>query len=163
MTKTEEYKDMFPLEFGENNPVLRKKCLEVKYFTKETKILVEALAVLMWEYEGVGIAAPQIWQTVRIAAVTQRDTSKKNRELLEEFVMINPILIGKGDETVIDEEACLSLPKITGKVARPLDITIKYQTIDGKTHIKKATGYNARILLHEMDHLDGVLFIDKLV
>jgi peptide deformylase len=97
-----------------------------------------------------------------MAAITQWDMSKKKRELLEEVIMINPEVISKGEKTEIEEEGCLSLPGITGDVSRPTQITIKYQTIDGKQHIRKISGYNARIVQHEIDHLDGVLFIDKL-
>jgi peptide deformylase len=98
-----------------------------------------------------------------MCAITQRDTEPKERELLEEVIMINPVIVGKGKETDVQEEGCLSLPGQTGKVERPLDITVKYTTIDGKDHLRKVSGYNARIIQHEIDHLDGVLFIDKLV
>jgi len=89
--------------------------------------------------------------------------SGKDWELIHEWIMINPIIIGKSKETNIDEEACLSLPNITGKVERASSITVKFQTIDGESHIYKANGYNARIILHEIDHLEGILFTDKLV
>lgn len=163
MSHIEELEKKFPLQYGEHNPILRKKSLPVSSFTQETKILAEALRLLMWKHDGVGLAAPQIGKNVRMIAVTQRDMSQKNWELLQEWVMINPLVIGKSKKTTIDEEACLSLPNITGKVERVDSITVKFQTLDGKSHIHKANGYNARIILHEIDHLEGILFTDKIV
>ena len=157
------FKQQYPLQFGEKNTILRTMSKEVKKNSPEIKELAEALEMLLWEYEWVGIAAPQIGHNVRMSAITQRDTSQKERELLEEVVLINPVIIGTWEETDIQEEGCLSLPNQAGRVERFLDVTIKYQTIDGKEHVRKASGYNARIIQHEIDHLDGVLFLDKLV
>lgn len=153
----------FPLEEGENNPILRTTCQVVKTINTEIRTFAHDLLELMRLYKGVGLAAPQVGKSLRMAAVTQRDTTKKEWELLEEWVIINPIVVAIADEQLVDTEACLSLPGIQGPVARPASITIKYTGIDGKQHFHKATGYNARIILHEIDHLDGVLFIDKLV
>lgn len=120
------------------------------------------------DYDGVWLAAPQINQNMRIAAITQRDTTYKNedwdiqRKLLDEFVIINPKILVASPEESVEQEACLSLPKIKGDVSRSDSITIEYLWVDGKQHVHKATWFNARVILHEMDHLDGVLFIDKL-
>lgn len=155
-------KKQYPLQLWADNTILRTTCKPVNKITKEIRKLAQALEFLVREYEWVGLAAPQIWENIRMAAITQWDMSKKKRELLEEVIMINPEVISKGEKTEIEEEGCLSLPGITGDVSRPTQITIKYQTIDGKQHIRKISGYNARIVQHEIDHLDGVLFIDKL-
>ena len=98
-----------------------------------------------------------------MAAITQWDTSGKKRKLIDQFVMLNPQILGSSDDELVDEEWCLSLPWATGKVSRPSSITVKFHTPDGNEVIHKADGYNARIILHEIDHLDGVLFVDKLV
>ncbi len=159
----------YPLITGENTPILRIVCDEVKKITPEIKQFCKDIIELMREYDGVWLAAPQIDQNYRIAAVTQRDTNhtnrkwEKERKLTDEFVMINPKVLSTSHETSISEEACLSLPKIKGDVSRPDSITIQYMCSKGKTHVHKATDFNARVILHEMDHLDGVLFIDKLV
>jgi peptide deformylase len=88
---------------------------------------------------------------------------RKETRTHHEFVMINPEVLAASPTTCNDEEACLSLPGQKGMVERSDTITVRYMTVDGKIHMHKATGYNARIILHEIDHLDGVLFIDKLV
>lgn len=153
----------YPLQIGENNPILRKKCQEVKTITKEIRTFAQDLLELMRLYKGVWLAAPQVGKPRRMAAITQWDMSKKDRELIEEHVVINPVIVSQWDDTSVDTEACLSLPHIQWPVARPTVITLKYTGIDGKQYFHKASGYNARIILHELDHLDGVLFIDKLV
>ncbi len=158
----------YPLITWEKSPILRTVCDEVKKVTPDIKELAADLQELMWEYDWVWLAAPQIGQNYRMAAVTQRDTSKQNEKwdtiwkLLDEFVIINPIILSSSNETEIESEACLSLPKIKGDVSRPTSVTIQYLGTDGKKDIIKATWFNARVILHEMDHLDGVLFIDKL-
>jgi len=158
----------YPLITWKDVPILRTVCDEVKHLTPEIKKFAAELQQLMRDYEWVGLAAPQIGQNHRMAAVTQRDMSNRDEDgrviwnLLEEFVIINPKILAASDNLKTDNEACLSLPWINGDVARPHQITIQYLWVDGKTHVHKAKGFNARVILHEMDHLDGVLFIDKL-
>ena len=117
----------------------------------------------MHAYDGVWLAAPQINQNLRMVAVTQRDTSKKNWKQVDQFVMINPRILFMSDVTEVDKEGCLSLPGEEWFVKRPQSITVQYTWLDSKKHIHKAIGFNARVILHELDHLDGVLFVDKLV
>lgn len=158
----------YPLITWQDSSILRTICDEVKKITPEIREFASNLQELMRAYEWVWLAAPQIWQNHRMAAITQWDTNNKDEEwrldwkLLDEFVIINPSILSIWDETDIDEEACLSLPWQRGDVQRPRKITMQYLWVDGKTHIHKATWFNARVILHEMDHLDGILFIDKL-
>ncbi len=158
----------YPLVTWKDTEILRTVCKEVKKINKETINFAHDLQELMREYEWVGLAAPQIGINKRMAAITQWDTSKTDKqgradwELLDEFVLINPRVLSTSSETSTDQEACLSLPGIKGDVSRPESITIEYEGIDWKKHIHKASWFNARVILHEMDHLDGVLFIDKL-
>lgn len=152
----------YPLVCWPQHPILRTVCDEVTVFDKEIKELAEDLLELMRLYEWVWIAAPQIWITKRMAAFTQRDMTKKDRELVFEDVMINPVVLSFSKETEIAEEWCLSLPWMKGHVERPSEITIQYYTMNWEKKIMTSQWYNARIILHEMDHLDGVLFIDKL-
>lgn len=154
-------KEMYPLVMGADNELLRRSAQPVVLIDKQIRALARDMVELMWLYDGVWLAAPQIGHSLRIFAYTQRDTSKKKRALLEEGVMINPKLVHVVSETSVDKEGCLSLPGVQGEVARPISVTMSYMDLSGKQQIKKATGYNARILLHELDHLDGVLFIDK--
>lgn len=158
----------YPLITWENSEILKIVCDEVKNITPEIKQFADDLQALMREYEWVWLAAPQIDKNLRMAAVTQRDTSTVDengdtkRTLTDEFVLINPKILVASENLEVEAEACLSLPGIKGDVARPDSITIQYLGIDNKTHVHKAVWFNARVILHEMDHLDGVLFIDKL-
>ena len=77
--------------------------------------------------------------------------------------MVNPQIISKSDQMIVSEEACLSLPKLQGKVLRHETIKVSWDGLDGKKHTEKLSGYNAVIVQHEIDHLDGVLYIDKLI
>lgn len=77
--------------------------------------------------------------------------------------MINPQIISKSDKMIVSEEACLSLPKLSGEVMRHETIKVSREDANGKKHTDKFSGYNAVIIQHEVDHLDGVLFIDKLI
>ncbi len=158
----EALKQAYPLEIGLDNAILRTPTPAVEKITPEIRELGLALQKLVWAYEGVGIAAPQVGQSVRMAVITQRDMSHKKRKLLFEDVIINPVILGHSDYMLIDQEACLSLPGRKGDVARRESITVKYTRLDGTENIIKADDYNARIILHEMDHLDGVLFVDRM-
>lgn len=154
---------MYPLVVGAQEKVLRALAQPIRTLDKEMRVLAKNLVELMWIYDGVGLAAPQIGKSIRMFAYTQWDVTKKHWELLEEWVMINPKVISSSQEMCVEKEWCLSLPGIEGEVERPVFITITYMDIRGRQQVKKATWYNARILLHELDHLDGVLFIDKAV
>ncbi len=166
---SKELQKTYPLIIDQHQRILRTVCKEIQKITPEVIIFAKHLLELMRDYEWVWLAAPQIWKDLRMAAVTQRDTTKRDstgrsdRILEDEFVIINPVILSQSTNLKVDSEACLSLPWIKWDVARPSKITIQYVWIDGKKHIHKATWFNARVILHEMDHLDGVLFIDKLV
>lgn len=152
-----------PLLTGANNPVLRAKSAPVAKITKEVKQFGKDILALMYEYEGAGLAAPQIGENSRIIAVSFRKEDNDKLKRVGDTVMINPQIISKSDKMMVSEEACLSLPKLQGNVLRHETIKVTWQDLNGKKHAEKLTGYNAVIVQHEIDHLDGVLFIDKLV
>lgn len=135
-------------------PVLRKKTKRVKEITSEIKSLVQDLAETMLnsEQEAVGLAAPQIGVSKRIFAVK---TEKGP------LIFINPKITKKSKETEIAEEGCLSLPEIWLNIKRPQSIEMEAIDINGKKIQTKAEGIFARILQHEIDHLNGVLIVDK--
>lgn len=155
--------DTYPLQQWSHNSILRAVCSPITTITKDMRTFGKDLIELMRAYDGVGLAAPQVGKARRIAAFTQRDTSKKDRELVTEDVMINPVILSASKELLDDKEGCLSLPGIEGIVSRPKQITLKYLNLQGKDVVMKASWYNARIILHEIDHLDGVLFVDKML
>jgi peptide deformylase len=152
----------YPLIVGAENPILRKQCTKIDRISPEILRFGEDLLELMWLYDWVWLAAPQVWKTIRMAAFTQWDTTTKPRRQTMEDVMINPEIISFSDQTCNDEEGCLSLPGITWLVTRPTSIRFAYRDLHGKKVVLQSTWFNARIILHELDHLDGILFIDKI-
>jgi peptide deformylase len=105
---------------------------------------------------GVGLAAPQVGENKRIIVM------RTDIEGQEFFELVNPKILKKSKETEINEEGCLSFPKIFFKVKRPKEIEVGGIDINGKEIKLKAPGLMARVLCHEIDHLDGILFIDRL-
>ncbi|MEF9864172.1 MAG: peptide deformylase [Christensenellaceae bacterium] len=136
-----------------DNPRLRKKSKEVTVINKKITDLLDDMAQTMYEARGVGLAAPQVGSLRRMAIVDVGDG------LIE---MINPVVLeSEGQQRV--EEGCLSLPDDNGYVIRPAKVTVQAQDRNGE--LKKYTGEGllARAFVHEIDHLDGILFTDKMV
>lgn len=163
----DKLKIFYPLETGKDNQILRKKSETIWEITAEIKEFGEILMDLMREYDGVGLAAPQIWKNLKMIATTQRKKfpNEKNpdKDYLWETLLINPEIIASSKEMQISEEACLSIPNDRGFVKRHKRVEVKYQDLKGKVHQQKYSGFNACIIQHEIDHLNGVLFTDKLI
>jgi len=142
--------------------VLRKHSAEVNEKDNIQEI-VDSLFATLKEAEGIGLAAPQINILKRAFVI---DTSPLNEQdlTLEKFegIFINPVLIDRDSEDIIYREGCLSLPDIFEEVVRPEKILVRYQDIRLITHEEELDGIKSRIFQHELDHLDGVLFIDKI-
>ena len=138
---------------GRENPTLRKKAREVKSITKRTLTLLDDMRETMHHDDGVGLAAPQVGVLRRIAVIEYED---------DYFEIINPVITKQSGEE-IEDEGCLSVPGIRGLVKRPYAITVKYMDRDGKDQEIELTDIRARIFCHEIDHLDGVLFVDKVI
>ncbi len=134
-----------------DDPALRVKCKPVRKINSGIKALVKSMAETMYESEGVGLAAPQVGDDRRIVVL---DTGDGLWEL------INPEIVDERG-AVEDVEGCLSLPGILGRVTRPEWVQVKALDIRGNTHWVEGEGLLARALCHEIDHLDGVLFIDR--
>lgn len=137
----------------ENDPILRKKSREITKIDDRIKTLISDMAETMYENEGVGLAAPQVGVLRRVVVIDVGEG------LLE---LINPEIIEKKGES-IDVEGCLSIPGRAGKVKRPEYVKVKYLDINGKEQFVEGEGLLARALCHEIDHLNGVLFIDKMI
>jgi len=135
------------------NPILRKKCEEVKELTEGIKNLGWDMIETMVENEGIGLAASQIGELKRIIIVQ----AEKGPE-----VFINPKIIKKSKETEIGEEGCLSFPGLFLKIKRKKEIEIEAINLNGEKIQMKIKGLLARIFQHEIDHLDGILIIDKI-
>lgn len=139
------------------DPVLRVRCPEVRAFDGDLRRLVQDMVETMHAAPGVGLAAPQVGVEQRLAVV---DVSVgKEREALR--VLINPEIVEEQGREV-DTEGCLSIPGLTEKVARPLEVKVKARNLDDEAVELEAAGFEARAICHEIDHLNGVLFIDHL-
>lgn len=142
---------------GENNPVLRKKSVEVKKFDATLKKLVKDMKEVLTSLKGLGLAAPQVGMNLRLF-VTTLDHGEKGQRLI---VMVNPKISVIGDEVCTAEEGCLSLPGIYKDVTRFEKINVEFFDVEGARNVLKLSGLNSRIVQHENDHLNGVLFVDK--
>jgi peptide deformylase len=139
------------------DPVLQKPGEKVTVFDAKLKKLVDEMFESMYAAQGIGLAAPQIAISKRITVI---DVSfKKNPE--ERIALINPEIIGREGKQV-EEEGCLSLPEIREKVTRAAKVKVKAQDVSGEWFEVEGDELLARALQHEIDHLDGVLFIDRL-
>lgn len=144
-----------------NNPILRSVSDEVEEITEELIEFCDKLLVSMYENKWVGLAAPQVGENIRVIATSQREKKPKKDKLLWTTIMINPKIIDTSKETILWEEACISLPNCTGMVRRYKGIHVEFLDIKGKKQKQKYKDFNAVIIQHEIDHLDGVLFMDK--
>lgn len=142
--------DIFTL--GEE--ILTVKCKKVTTFDSSLTLLVDAMFDTMAEADGVGLAAPQVGIDMRLFVV---DDQKGTRQ---EF--INPEIVETSMDNVFMEEGCLSIPNVWHDVERPRSVTIQAQDVNGKTFKIKAEGLLARTIQHENDHINGIVFIDRL-
>jgi len=138
------------------DPRLKLKCEVVDEVTDNIRKLIDNMLETMYNAPGIGLAAPQIGVTKRIIVV---DVSKHDEDN-QPYKMINPEIIWHSDELVDYEEGCLSLPKQYAEVKRPNAIHIRYIDTEGNTQEIKANDVLATCIQHEIDHLDGKLFVD---
>lgn len=145
---------------GANEEILRTRCDEVLDFDSDLEKLVESMKKIMVKSRGVGIAAPQVDINARIFIFTKNvDREDVGNQIVE---AINPVVLNASNDTILGEEGCLSLPGVYGNVRRPLECMVSYFNAKGEKITENLRGFDARVFLHELDHLNGVLFIDKL-
>lgn len=138
-------------KFGDE--ILRKKSRPVDEINERIKIMVKDMFDTMYEADGVGLAAPQIGILKRLVVIDVGEGP---------ITLINPEIL-EAEGSVLDEEGCLSLPGSQGIVPRPQKVKVKALNENGKETIVEGEGLLARAMCHEIDHLDGILFIDKVV
>lgn len=152
------------------DPVLRKKCKEIPEDYPKLKELIENMWETMYNAYGVGLAAPQVGVPIRLFIIDpspfaeDQELEEQEREQLNNLkkVFINPKIVDQeGDEWAFNE-GCLSIPEIREDVFRKPVITIEYQDEDFNTHRDTYSGLAARVIQHEYDHIEGILFTDKL-
>lgn len=134
------------------DPVLKEVCAPVEKIDKQLKKLMDDMAETMYQNDGVGIAAPQIGKAIRLVIIDCQD----EHGLIE---LINPLITFR-EGTALDTEGCLSVPNIFGEVERAAKVKVEFLNRRGKKQHLTATGLLARCIQHELDHLEGQLFID---
>jgi len=145
------------------NPVLRRKSQFVQNIQDDRiQQLIDNLISTVQHAHGVGIAAPQVARGDRLFIVASRPNLRyPQAPKMEPTAMINPRIIASSTETVKDWEGCLSIPGIRGLMPRSRSIEIEYTSRDGQLHKQELTDFVARIFQHEHDHLDGIMFLDR--
>ncbi len=139
-----------------NDPVLREKCVRVAKVDRKIKKLIVVLAQTMEKNQGIGLAASQIGELKRVIVV---QTNLKDQRILG---LVNPKIVKKSQEKEIAEEGCLSFPGIFLKIRRPKETVVEGLDIQGKKVRLETKGLLSRVFQHEIDHLDGILFFNRL-
>ena len=155
-----------------NDPVLRKKGAKVTVFDAALTLLAEQMLATMHTAAGIGLAAQQVGHAIQLCVVDLRvtkadytwelDGSKPPKELFMPIVLVNPVVIFLPSDEFDYEEGCLSFPDIRGDVTRPDAIRVTYQDLQGTPHMLVCDDLLARCIQHEVDHLNGTLFIDRM-
>jgi len=146
------------------HPILRKRALAVRRADRQTRGLIEDMLACMEEAPGLGLAAPQVGESLRIVVAAPQDDEILDADLTsdpdEPYRLLNPRIVARhGSEVGV--EGCLSLPKLQGRVPRALQVTVKALDERLRPVTIQAEGLLARVLQHELDHLDGLLLVDR--
>ena len=136
-----------------DDPILKKKARPIPEVTDRIKELAKDMVDTMYLKEGVGLAGPQVGILKRIVVIDVGDGP---------MTLINPEIVKK-EGSVVDSEACLSFPEQSGKVERPEMVVARYTDLDGAEQEVTGHGLLARAICHELDHLDGIVFLDRVI
>ncbi|MDI1318652.1 MAG: peptide deformylase, partial [bacterium] len=155
-----------------NDPILRKKGAPVTAFNAALKKLAAEMIATMHEAEGIGLAAQQIGHALQLCVIDLRPSEAKfdwvydgahlPLDLFMPLTLVNPEMAIVPEPETVYEEGCLSFPQIRGDVVRPDVITVKFKDVTGHAHVLQCDGLLSRCVQHEVDHLNGVLFIDHM-
>lgn len=137
------------------DPVLRRKAEPVETVDDEVRELIDDMLETMYDADGVGLAAPQVGLSHRVIVVDTREPE------VAPFALVNPVIVESGEETDRGEEGCLSIPGLKEIVERPARVVVEGLDPEGNPRRIEAEGLLARVLQHEVDHLDGILFLDR--
>lgn len=153
--------------FGD--PVLREKSVEVVVVDDQIRALGREMIEIMRKSEGVGLAAQQIGETRSICVIEVPEDYDRDEEgqslnpgITMPAMLINPVITSSSSKTISYEEGCLSFPDIRGSITRPAEIHLTYIDEQGKKQEMAVKGFTARVIQHEVDHLNGILFIDRM-
>ena len=142
------------------HPALKAVADEVHDAAEIARVADDLLDTMRATTYTTGVAATQLGELVRIVAVDVTG-HKRTTACHGEFVLVNPVLRSQSDESEVGREGCLSLPDLTANVRRPVAVVVEGLDADGSSLTVETEGFEARCLLHELDHLDGVLFLDR--
>lgn len=152
--------------YAYGQPVLKKKATAIDAGYPDLKELIENMWETMNNADGVGLAAPQIGLGIRLFVVDTLDVDRKSGPVDTDTgmkqVFINAQILDTSGPVWNYEEGCLSIPRVTGDVERPPEIRIRWQDENWQEHEAVFTGINARVIQHEYDHIEGILFVEKL-
>jgi peptide deformylase len=139
------------------DPRLKKLCEPIVEITAEVRQLASDMLETMYDAPGIGLAAPQVGVTKRVIVM---DCIKDGPP--EPIAMINPKIVWSSEDQTVYEEGCLSIPEIYNDITRPAEVTVRWTDLDGLSQERQFSGLWATCVQHEIDHLDGKLFIDYL-
>ncbi len=142
---------MLPIITGADHPALRAKAKKVPRVTKEIRALARDMEETVQAANGIGLAAPQVDRSVRLCLVTIGGKI---------VPLVNPEIIHRSEQEDEAEEGCLSLPDVWLTIRRPVAIVVRYTDLQGAEQERALTGLDARVVQHEVDHLDGILIVD---
>lgn len=155
-----------------NDPGLRRKGARIAAFDAALRQLADEMIATMHDAHGIGLAAQQVGRALQLCVVDLRevdsefdwqlDGSRPPLELFMPLTLVNPVLTAVPEPTTVYEEGCLSFPEIRGDVERPDEITVAFQDVAGLPHTLRCNGLMARCIQHEVDHLNGILFIERM-
>ena len=149
--------------FAYGQPVLKKVAEEIDKSYPELEQLIENMWETMYKADGVGLAAPQIGLPIRLFVVdTIQTKEEEEKDQGIKKVFINAEKVEESGKEWAYEEGCLSIPDIRGDVNRPPQLKLRYQDENFQEHVEVFTGINARVIQHEYDHIDGILFVEHL-
>ncbi len=144
---------VLPIVIGADAPILRGKTKKVPKITKDVLKLLKDMIDTTVKAKGAGLAAPQVNRMERVCIIML-----ERKRLV---ALINPEILWTSEEMDVMEEGCLSLPNVWVDVPRHIDIVLRFQSVDGKKHERKLSGFDARVVQHEVDHLEGILITDR--
>jgi len=155
-----------------HHPILRKKGVSVTTFNAALRKLAAEMVEAMHAAEGIGLAAQQVGHAIQLCVIDLRPAEVKFRwsydgarlplDLFMPLALVNPEVVAVPEPETVYEEGCLSFPQIRGDVCRPDEITVRFVDVTGHAHVLQCDGLLARCVQHEVDHLNGVLFIDRM-
>ena len=144
------------------DPVLRRKAHKITQIDRDIRLLAEDMVETLHDSGGVGLAAPQIGESIRMIVVEYPEDDSVEDSPMKTYKVINPEIIWRSEETQCGREGCLSLPGRAGIVTRPKKVRVRAQNRKGEWFELEGEDLLARAICHELDHLDGVLYIDEM-